>query len=766
LPLARDTGARTSTRSASASRRVVPVEPGAALATERAPLRLADLRSRPALALALIATLVLLLAHSGRYAFLTDDAYISFRYARNLAHGHGLVFNPGGERVEGYSNFLWTVVLAGAAAAGIPPERAASPLSLAATVALWALVVAYALRHPPPAGHAWLIVVPAAWLALTRSVAVWSTSGLETRWFELLVVAGALRLLVEIGAARRGERHAPLAAVALGLAVLTRPDGMMIAAFAWATKLAAVAWSGSALEARRATTRGPGAQALPSGATVTRPASITRRVLPWAAIDLAVLAALIGGHLLFRLAYYGEWLPNTYYAKVGGRTWWSAGAAYARAFSLEYALVLWLPLLALGVVHHLRRGSAHVPALFAVIVVPHLLYVVAIGGDHFEYRPLDLYFPFAFLLMYDGAREWLSRPRMAPALAVWIALVTWGLWHLPDRTHREFPKHYLGGFPGLTPENPALGRRYMDPARDPVYSLPGLRTVGRQYQADLQRLTRNFIGVRQEEHRLFLATALAQGLRLRGLVEAGTLPRDVRIAMSCVGAIPYVSGIWTLDRLGLTDAHVAHSPFVARRFLAHDKGATLDYARERRIDLWTSDHVHTVVGADEPTVFAAVTGALAEGDSVYAAPVGDGEYVLAFLPMGATAAARRMPALSFRWCGDPALVQELLAQAIARSQAAIAADPTAYEKRRHLAFLFMLSGNPAEARARYAELVGEEPGDAEAWENLGLLEGQIGRGAEARAATEHALALAQQHGDTSAVMRLGQRLERWRTAPP
>ena len=57
-------------------------------------------------------TLVLLLAHAAVYTFLTDDAFISFRYARNLSQGHGLVFNPGFERVEGYTNFLWVLLLA------------------------------------------------------------------------------------------------------------------------------------------------------------------------------------------------------------------------------------------------------------------------------------------------------------------------------------------------------------------------------------------------------------------------------------------------------------------------------------------------------------------------------------------------------------------------------------------------------------------------------------------------------------------------------
>ena len=56
--------------------------------------------------------------------FLTYDAFISFRYARNLLEGHGLVWNPG-ERVEGYSNFLWVLELAAIwAATGVPPEDA------------------------------------------------------------------------------------------------------------------------------------------------------------------------------------------------------------------------------------------------------------------------------------------------------------------------------------------------------------------------------------------------------------------------------------------------------------------------------------------------------------------------------------------------------------------------------------------------------------------------------------------------------------------
>src|SRR2546426_4499399 len=104
---------------------------------------------------------VLLLPHAHMHGFLTDDSFISFRYARNLSHGFGLVFNPGAERVEGYSNFSWVLVLAGLDRLGVPPERAAPVLGFILTVGLWALVVWFAWRHRPGPRHEWLVAVPA-----------------------------------------------------------------------------------------------------------------------------------------------------------------------------------------------------------------------------------------------------------------------------------------------------------------------------------------------------------------------------------------------------------------------------------------------------------------------------------------------------------------------------------------------------------------------------------------------------------------------------
>ena len=60
---------------------------------------------------AVAGTLAVSFLHQLMFATLADDAFISFRYSQHLAEGHGLVFNVG-EKVEGYSNFLWVVLVA------------------------------------------------------------------------------------------------------------------------------------------------------------------------------------------------------------------------------------------------------------------------------------------------------------------------------------------------------------------------------------------------------------------------------------------------------------------------------------------------------------------------------------------------------------------------------------------------------------------------------------------------------------------------------
>lgn len=84
----------------------------------------------------LVASVLIALTRSS----MIDDAFISFRYADNLAAGKGLVLNPG-QRVEGISNLLWTVSLGGTEfALGVSPTRASIVFAVAFVMATAMLV--------------------------------------------------------------------------------------------------------------------------------------------------------------------------------------------------------------------------------------------------------------------------------------------------------------------------------------------------------------------------------------------------------------------------------------------------------------------------------------------------------------------------------------------------------------------------------------------------------------------------------------------------
>lgn len=676
------------------------------------------LRRRPVIAVLLATSLPALLAHAWAYRFLTDDAFIAFRYARNLADGHGLVFNPGFERVEGYSNFLLVIVLAIARRLGFSIETAAQALSLAATVGLWWIVVRETLRQRPSSGPAWLVLIPAFGLAITRSVAVWSTSGLETRLFELLLVAGVFRWIAEVEALGSERRFRPWGAVLLALAAWTRPDGLLLA--------------GGALGAGLAFAIGRG--------------GFRARTL---ALLVAPFVVLVAAHQAFRLAYYGDWLPNTYYVKIGGRTWWAAGLRYLAAFALEYAVYLWIPLIVAGVFRLRAEGKALFPLIVGAMLVPQLIYVAAIGGDHFEYRPLDIVFPFAFLLLYHGARSWARRPRAEPAIAVAFVVIGIGLWEIAFRSRAAFPAEYVAGFPGGETD-PRIRGRYLDPDRDPIYRWPGLRSIAAAHRRLLEWTTLHFVGVRQEEHVRFLASVRPVGVALRGLIADGRLPRDVYLAMLCVGVIPYDSNVRTLDRIGLTDAHVAHSPFFRKKELAHDKSATEEYACSRGVDLWLE--VRGVCRVNSGDLAAALRHSL-EGQRVYlAAALGDRRYLIGRAPCGREWLARRIPHLRFEPMNDPAFLEAYMREGVAAYREHLRASPDDNQARSDLALLYGEHGDFTSALELFREAAAREPDDPDLWLRVGWCEANLGHGAEAIAAFQHCIdvARAQNLNETAA----------------
>ncbi len=225
--------------------------------------------------LPLVATLVVACWAGVWWDYTIDDTYITLRYAENLVHGEGLVFNPG-ERIEGFSCPLWVFFLSLIGWLGGDILLASKAFGLLCGLGLVPLLYV-ALRRcscvPLIAGAA------ALWLSVLPGIHVYACSGMETLPFALAVAWAAF--LPSLHRSPRVRMY--LLPVALLVVATLRPEGALVFVFL------------SLLHFMRAETRG------------IRVAVVTA----W--IALAVL-------LLVRYGYYGSFLPNTYLAKPSPMT--------------------------------------------------------------------------------------------------------------------------------------------------------------------------------------------------------------------------------------------------------------------------------------------------------------------------------------------------------------------------------------------------------------------------------------------------------------
>ncbi|MCB9682905.1 MAG: hypothetical protein H6733_15665 [Alphaproteobacteria bacterium] len=449
-----------------------------------------------ALAVTLLLSLATLAAFAWgveHWSFTGDDAYISFRYALQLTRGEGLVWQPG-EHVEGYTNFLWVLLVAVGLLLGASAE--ATAMVLGVTSALGVLVLSKWTARRVAGGWTPWVVLPSLWLACSRSFCVWTTSGLETMGYTVLVLGLLVRAWVEGERAERGTWASSLLAA---LVVLMRPDGVVFVAAVGLVH---------AVDALR-------------GARSWR--SLVAWVLPWAAV--------LGAHEAFRVAYYGDIVPNTFHVKVNG-VWWEQGLRYLQLFAGDYAVAWWGWLAAVPLV--LRPGRR--VALLALGVAAQLALILWVGGDRFEFRFLvPVLAPF-FLLVAEGMALLADRlGRAGPvALAVGAALLTWTV---------------------VTTHTQKLG-----PLRKDVESPAFIASFARK--------------------------RVEQGQFLHRMVVEGALPADTRLGVGAAGALPYYADLWAQDVFGLTDPVIARQDSLDRRIVAHEKRATPAYLVERDVQFF------------------------------------------------------------------------------------------------------------------------------------------------------------------------------------
>jgi len=337
-----------------------------------------------------------------------EDAFITYRFARNVAEGHGFVWNIGEAPVEGFTNFLWLLLGAAAYRLGLDLPRFTQLLGLLAGV----LALLYAwrfsidvLRHSAP-----VALFTTALLAATGPLATWATSGMETGFFTLMVTMAVFH-----ASRRTSARSAALAAVCLLLATLTRPEGFGI--FLLVVAAETVAWM------YMPQSRRPGDAWL------------------LAAFYLPVFLA----YFAWRYHTFGYPLPNTFYAKTGGGlSQVRRGLSYIVYFAVHFVTpcLPWVVLAAWRTGDH--RSERRAESLLApedeevrrrgrwiaeTVVVGYLGYVALVGGDYMAmYRFVVPVLPLITSL-FGGVVErvvrdaWLSRPRRALLAALALASI-------------------------------------------------------------------------------------------------------------------------------------------------------------------------------------------------------------------------------------------------------------------------------------------------------------------------------------------------------
>jgi len=473
--------------------------------------------ARPTWRLGAIAALALGAAWGAwQLAFLCDDAYIHFRYASNLHEGRGIVWNQAPfAPVEG-AGFLWVVVLAAIwGLTGEAPPEAANPFSIGCGLVQFVLLAFAADRLRARDGQrSPAIVGVAALLAVVgnRTVLQWWTGGLDTPLANLFGVWWALPPFR--GPGERPARWLATWSLAAALGALTRPDGLPAAA-------ATAAVGGFLLLRGRLALRG-------------------------VALGLGPLL-LIVALTIWRKLYYGDWLPNTYYAKVVA-SWPDAGWRYLGCFALENGAWLW-PLVALpwlasglrgGVVAAARALLERAPAVAAVAVVLFnaAYYCFQVGGDHFEYRVLSQLATLGTFAVVAMAARLARGPALPLATAGALLLAAGaGWWHLACTSAAS-----AEGIAVVTPRAPAV-----------------LRPLTRWYDRQQVWLFFRYIGLRCNHHAARLRSLEPRfPARVRHADAATTFPIRAESAVGLPGwMLPDVA---LIDVYGLNDWVVARTP--------------------------------------------------------------------------------------------------------------------------------------------------------------------------------------------------------------
>jgi hypothetical protein len=415
------------------------------------------------------------------YLLVGDDSYISMRYAKHFHEGNGLTWNKGQAPIEGFTNFLWVLWISFLMLFDKDPIFFMIGCNAIFHV-LSVLLLFTFLRKQVGSGlviSTSLSILMAVW----KPIQVQVINGLEGPML-LVIFMASLYLIV---GPKPSQISLTIGAWLAGLLPLVRPDGLFF------TVVLFVCFVVTKLTPARKT--------------------LVNELIKWKYVWFGFFAPFIF-LIVFRLFYFGQLLPNTYYLKVAGRPgrlWYGLGYVYRFLMSF-YGTPFLIPLL---IYFYFKKNQWLKVLGFAMI--GNLLYVAYQGGDAWDnWRFMLIFLPLFLIVLaslikagYDG-----DVPIRVFFVSIFLVVMLTGLW-------------------------------------------PFLQSIRK--------------GTLLPSPQKMIRAPSAENIRL-GLLLKEICQKDAVIADFWAGALPYYSELETIDMLGKSDYHIAHRSAIRPGALpGHDK---------------------------------------------------------------------------------------------------------------------------------------------------------------------------------------------------
>jgi len=472
---------------------------------------------------------------------LFDDGMISMRYAKNLADGFGLRWNPGEPPVEGYTNLLWTLYLALIHLLPIAIYKTSLVVMLSGVVILIAnMLVTKRIAELVAGENSYAPLASMVLTAFYYPLIYWTLRGMEVGFLCLLVnyaVLCAMRLHDKYSTG-----NVLGLTLALAAALLTRPDMVVPIGVIGLFLIFVISKSGFKL-----------------GFLLTP----------------LIIGAVMVGLTMFRMKYYGEPVPNTYYLKVTGVTLWERIDRGIIVLAELFAYHLWpvLVLLLVGLWANPQIRWNPKVILLLGLFFGQSVYSVYVGGDAWEWMNFSnryvcialpaLFVVFSTIVCNADVSQIKKLSLAVPFLGVGLFIQSYYYVKIKPEKLAAASLIAVGLFVLLAGGWVWLRNRK---SQIPAPFFASIVIL-------IACLTLNFFGtsnwIFQKNNGLLIkldAVASRHGMMLN----KATTP-DITIAYVWAGATPYFAGRKAIDLLGKSDPVIAKGKPATKFFPGHNK---------------------------------------------------------------------------------------------------------------------------------------------------------------------------------------------------